>query len=93
MFHIDGHTLEGKRIVFIGIRGSELGGIRNSGMAMTLDGVRGPELNLEGTDFLVIVRADSIEALHEIAKRAKITIANVYSMTAGLIEKPKGGLD
>lgn len=93
MFHMDGRSADGKRVVFIGIGGSELGGIRNSGMALTLDGVRGPPLELAGTDYLVIVRADSMEALRGIATRAKITIEHMYGLTPGIIEKPRGGLD
>ena len=93
MFLLTG-TLKGHRIVMLGITGAQLGGIRNSAMISTYDGVRAARLPFdEQTDFVSILRADSLEELRRKAIEAQVVPDEEVECQPGLIMKPKGGLD
>ena len=78
------HTL-----LVIGLTGEELGGIRNSEMLATLDGVRGAPL--QKYDYISIMRADSEEEMRKFAHENNLVILEQQQPRPGLIEKPTGG--
>lgn len=78
------HTL-----LIIGLSGEELGGIRNSEMLATLDGVRGAPL--QKYDYISIVRAESEEDMRKLADGTGLVILEQQQPRPGLIEKPTGG--
>lgn len=82
------------RILLLGIPGSQLGGIRNSSMAATLDVRLSAAVPLfDGLSLLTVVRADSREELSELAAKNGIEVLDRIEIIPGIVEKPKGGLD
>lgn len=79
------------RLLIIGLSGEELGGIRNSDMMATLDGVRGAPL--QKYDYISIARAETEEDLRKLAEDNDVFIEEQQQPHPGIIEKPKGGLD
>ncbi len=91
MFIITG-TSQGRRVMLIGIPGSALGGVRNSGMAVSLDNRMGRGAPLfDGVDFVSIVRADSRAELRQIADNNGLDVLDQVEVRPGVIEKPTGG--
>ena len=80
-----------RRLLMIGLSGSELGGIRNSDMISTLDGVMGAPL--ERFDYISVLRAESVEQMEEMARGMEGLIPDEKQgqPRPGLIEKPEGG--
>ena len=80
-----------RRLLIIGLSGSELGGIRNSEMISTLDGVMGA--SLERFDYISILRAESEEQLRRFAEGMDGLVPDEKQgqPRPGLIEKPTGG--
>ena len=91
MFRLTGKAKgSGLPVVALGFTGAELAGMRNSQMLTTLDGVRGPPLELGGVAFIFIGRADSAEQLARSVGHF-VEVETSAPMTPGIIEEPKGG--
>lgn len=90
------NTLSGRyrdrRILFIGLSGAELGGVRNSAMVCTLDAAM--DNQKLGFDYISILRADSEKMLRGVIAELDIEVTldeQQAQPVPGLIQKPEGG--